>query len=425
VTKLKFRLRAVCIFTIACTVGHSAFAQDTTAPAIAGTTEGPRLSVQSAAASPAPGLAPITLRLQYTGEAADNPIGGIRNGASYMNQILAQLHADTDRFGWGGGKVILEAFYENQTSLNDHYVGAFQDPSLIDSGGAMFRVYQAYYSQDLGSTNLLFGIYDAETEFGISRPMDVFFNGASAWTSVLDQSGLNGPSTYPNTSLAFRARQKLGDQWSIQAAVLDGVPDSIKQPDANAVILNRTNGALLIGEVDYTPTRTSKIMAGYWNYTGKFDALGQTNTDETQRQVFGSRGGYIGGATRLYSQTARRGLDGFVNLGISGSTVSMIDRSLDIGVTYTGLLDARPYDRMGVAVGIVAASSPYKAMQVASGSGVRNYETNLELTWRAPITSWLTVQPDIQYWINPGLNPSVKNDLMFMLHFEISHVFGL
>jgi porin len=423
VTKLKSRLRIVCMVTIVCTVGHSAFAQDATAPAIAGTTQGPRLSVQSAPASP--GDAPITLRLQYTGEAADNPIGGMRNGASYMNQILGQLHADTERFGWAGGKVVLEAFYENQTSLGDHYVGAFQDPSLIDSGGvAMYRLYQAYYSQDFGGTNLLFGIYDAETEFGISRPMDVFFNGASAWTAVLDQSGLNGPSTYPNTSLAFRVRQKLGDQWSIQAAVLDGVPDSIKRPDANAVILNRTNGTLLIGEVDYTPTRTSKIMAGYWNYTGKFEALGQSNA-ETPREVFGSRGGYIGGATRLYSQTARRGLDGFVNLGISGSTVSMIDRSLGIGLTYTGLLDARPFDRMGVAVGVVAASSPYKAMQVASGSGIKNYETNFELTWRAPITSWLTVQPDIQYWINPGLNPSVKNDLMFMLHFEISHVFRL
>jgi porin len=201
VTNLKSGLRAACMLTIGCTVGHSAFAQDATAPTIGGTTQGPRLSVQSAATSPAP----ITLRLQYTGEAADNPIGGMRNGASYMNQILGQLHVDTNRFGWAGGRVVLEAFYENQTSLGDHYVGAFQDPSLIDSGGvAMFRLYQAYYSQDLGSTNLLLGIYDAETEFGISRPMDVFFNGASAWTAVLDQSGLNGPSTYPNTSLAFR-----------------------------------------------------------------------------------------------------------------------------------------------------------------------------------------------------------------------------
>ena len=124
---------------------------------------------------------------------------------------------------------------------------------------ALFRLYQAYYKQDIGNTNLLFGIYDVETEFGITRPMDIFFNGAYAWTFTLDQSGLNGPSTYPNTSLALRVRQKLNEHWSVQAAVLDGVPDSVKDPRANSIILNKTNGALLIAELDYTPTRTTKL----------------------------------------------------------------------------------------------------------------------------------------------------------------------
>ena len=33
----------------------------------------------------------------------------------------------------------------------------------------MFRLYQAYYKQDIGNTNLLFGIYDLETEFGATQ----------------------------------------------------------------------------------------------------------------------------------------------------------------------------------------------------------------------------------------------------------------
>ncbi len=56
---------------------------------------------------------------------------------------------------------------------------------------------------------------------------------------------------------------------------------------------------------------------------------------------------------------------------------------------------------------------------------MQNIETNFELTYRARITSWLTVQPDIQYWIHPNMDPTLKNDLLFMIHFEISHVFGL
>jgi len=405
-------------------VSYPVVAQDVPAPAPVSGSQGPQLRAQSQAADNGP--SPITLRLQYTGEAAYNAAGGIRDGGTYMNQILGQLHIDTDRaFGWTGGSFVLEGYYENADSLDSQYVNSVQDPSLIDTSGvALFRLYQAYYKQDIGNTNILLGIYDLETEFGISRPMDIFFNGAYAWTSTLDRSGLNGPSTYPSTSLAFRVREKLSDKWSVQAAVLDGVPDSLRFPNANSVIFNKTNGALLIGEVDFAPTRTTKIMAGYWDYTGEFDALNQTSADGMQRRVFGSNGGYVGGATRLYSQTARRGLDGFANVGFAGSATNLINRSLNLGLTYTGLLDARPFDRTGIAVGVVAASPAYKEMEIAAGNGVKGYETNFELTWRAPITRWLTVQPDIQYWINPGLTPAVKNDLLFLVHFEISHVFS-
>ncbi len=342
-----------------------------------------------------------------------------------MNNILAQLHINTEKaFGWTGGNFVLEGFYENASSVGSHYVGAVQDPSVIDtSGTAVFRLYQAYYQQDINNTNLLFGIYDLETEFGATKPMDIFLNGAYAWTTTLDHSGLNGPSTYPNTSLAFRIREKLNDQWSVQAAALDGAPDSVKSPNRNAVNINKTAGALLIAEVDYVPTKTSKIMAGYWDYTGKFDALNQTNDAGMQRRVYGSNGGYIGGATRLYSQTARRGLDAFANIGVAGSSTQQIDRSLNVGLTYTGLLDARPFDKLGVAVGLAHAGTPYKQMQIASGNRVETYETNFELTYRARITNWLTVQPDVQYWINPGLDPMLKNDLLVMVHFEVSHVF--
>jgi porin len=385
---------------------------------------GPQLHVQTKAAD---GPSPITLRLQYTGEAASNPVGGLHNGSTYLNNILAQLHVDTGKqFGWTGGSFVLEGFYQNADSLHTQYVGAVQDPSVIDSSGvAMFRIYQAYYMQEIGNTNLLLGIYDLETEFGATKPMDIFLNGAYAWTTTLDQSGLNGPSTYPNTALAFRIRQKLTDKFSVQAAILDGVPDSVKYPNINTVNINKTNGALIIGEADYVPTRTTKLMAGYWAYTGSFSALNEFDAAGEPRQVYGSNGGYIGGTTRLYSRTARRGLDGFLNIGIAGSRTQQVTRSLNVGLTYTGLFDDRPFDRLGVAVGIVQAGNPYRQMQVASGARVGIYETNFELTYRAPITRWLTIQPDIQYWVNPNMDPTIKNDLMFMVHFEISHVFNL
>ena len=113
----------------------------------------------------------------------------------------------------------------------------------------------------------------------------------------------------------------------------------------------------------------------------------------------------------------------FANIGFGNSSTQQIDRSLNVGIVYTGLFADRASDKLGVAVGIARAGNPYKQLQVASGAGVKTYETNFELTYRAPITKWLTVQPDIQYWINPNMDPAIKNDLLLLVHFEISHVF--
>ena len=141
----KSSLLATCLVIAAGAFSCTAIADDVSMPPPAA--PGPELHAQTQAADNGPSA--ITLRLQYTGEAAYNAIGGIQNGATYMNQILGQLHVDTGKaFGWTGGNFVLEAFYANADSLDTQYVGAAQDPSLIDTSGiAMFRVYQAYYNR--------------------------------------------------------------------------------------------------------------------------------------------------------------------------------------------------------------------------------------------------------------------------------------
>ena len=140
------------------------------------TPPGPQPAAPAEAAAPRPSA--VTVRLQYTGEAAVNPIGGLHNGATYLNNVDAQVRVDADRaFGWQGGKFLVEGFYTNASSINRRYVGAVQDPSPIDTNqGAVLRLYQAYYEQRIDKTNILFGAYDLETEFGVTRPMDMFMN---------------------------------------------------------------------------------------------------------------------------------------------------------------------------------------------------------------------------------------------------------
>jgi porin len=415
------RMRQGLLGLLALLAAGTARAEDAPGTARAGDAPGP-----SPATTPPPAAttSATTIRLQYTGEAAANLTGGLRDGGSYTNSIDADLRVDTGRaFGWTGGQFRLEGFYTNATSLNDTYVGALQDPSPIDTGqGALFRLYQAYYEQRFGATNVLVGLYDLQNEFGATRPMDIFMNGASAWNSVLDVSGRNGPSTYPNTAPAIRLRQRIDKEWTVKFAVTNGVPDSAKNPGSNAINFNRVNGAFMIGEVDYQPARNTKLIAGVWDYTSKFDALNGRPLDTPGGGHYGGQGGYVGGATRLWSQGGSRGIDGFATVGMG---YSLVDTSLDIGATWTGPFAARPHDKLGLAFGLAHASDELRGFEAAGGVTPTHLERTVELTYRAPVNDWLVLQPDVQYFRHPGFDASRKDDWLLMLHFELGHVFGL
>jgi porin len=379
------------------------------------------------------GPSPYQLNLLYTGELWNNTEGGLRRGTIYMYNLDGRLSVDTERaFGWTGGHFVVEGFYESANSLGNRYVGAVDQQSPIDSACcAMWRLYQLFYDQTLGNTDLLFGIYDLETEFSVTRPMSLFLSKDLTWNTAFDQSGTMpqngtvGPGNYPYTPLAFRIRETFNNQWSVQAAVADGAADDPNDPARNGVFFSSQYGALGIAEVDYTPDSHTKAMAGMWGLTSKLPSNFKFNPDGSPRSVYGEGGGYVGGAMRLYNAGGRRGLDGFFTLGLSSPVSTNVAQSLNGGLVYTGLLDARPGDKLGFSFNENANPESYRQAQVAMGSGVDHYELSFEVTYRAKICDWLTVQPDVQYIIHPYYDPTLKDDLVIGLHFEIGHLFGL
>jgi len=47
-------------------------------------------------------------------------------------------------------------------------------------------------------------------------------------------------------------------------------------------------------------------------------------------------------------------------------------------------------------------------------------ETTLELTYLAPLTSWLSIQPDLQYVVNPNTDPRVPNAFVGLIRIELA-----
>ena len=405
---------------------------------------GASLTVAHAADMPrkaAPASVPATsgayeLSLLYTGEAWDNVSGGLKIGPSYMYNIDGRFTVDTEKaFGLKGGQFYAEAFYNNAVSTTESFVGAIASISPIDTGAdaPMGRLYQLYYDQNFGKTDIRFGIYDLESEFGSTKPMSLFLGTNLTWNTAFDQSGLIpsnvpvGPGNFPYTPLALRLRQDLGGNLSLQFVVADGVADNPNDlTDPVDVVFAKKYGALMIGEADYTPDKHTKIMLGAWHLTSQLPVWGEFEADGSQKMIWGQSGAYLGATARLYSPGGRRGLDAFFTYGISTPQSTNVERSLNVGFTYTGLLETRPDDKFGAVVNFNRANSGWQIMMAQQGEPIGETETSFEVTYRAKINDYVTVQPNVQYVVHPAyaFSSTTKDALVVGVHFEFGKVFS-
>jgi porin len=82
---------------------------------------------------------------------------------------------------------------------------------------------------------------------------------------------------------------------------------------------------------------------------------------------------------------------------------NMIEFYWEAGITLNGLSQARPDDVLGLGIAYTGVSSHISAAQQAHGDAIiANYEMMLELSYVAPIVRGLYIQPDFQYFWNPG-----------------------
>ena len=94
----------------------------------------------------------------------------------------------------------------------------------------------------------------------------------------------------------------------------------------------------------------------------------------------------------------------------------MITSYVDLGLAYTGLFGSRPNDILGLGFAW-AKFTPYLNNQIASQNALSGTLTPMprpeqlvELTYQAPVSPWLSLQPFAQLSINPGGNAPMPNN---------------
>lgn len=353
---------------------------------------------------------PFIIDATYTIDVWRAASGGVRKGTRRLDNLDIVAEANMERLvGWDGAFIHVYGLYNNGTSLTA-LLGDAQATSNIETGIKAVRLYEAWVNQKIGTAaSLKVGLYDLNSEFDALDAGGLFMGSAHGIGTDISQSGLNGPSIFPSTSLAARIAVEAASGWTVRAAILDGVPGDPARPKRTAIKLGGGDGALLIGEIE-APLPEGKLLFGHWQYTARFE-------DFASGLARGNDGWYVRGEHRLTheAELPDQGLSGFFRLGIANKRFNIFESFASAGLNYTGLINGRDKDQIGIAVATGFTSSRYR-LAVPSDTS----EVAFELTYRANVAGWLTVQPNVQYIINPGANPSLDNAIAFGLRTELT-----
>jgi len=302
------------------------------------------------------------------------------------------------------------------------------------------RIFELWLQKNLlrDKVSILFGLYDLNSEFDVIRPGTMFINSSFGIGAEYAQSGKNGPSIFPVTSLSLRLATFIGSRTRIKLAVLDAVPGDPLKPKRNTIKLSKEDGALIATEIsfytnktvsekkskidrqyetrrrkvgrEYNVYRNDRINIGSWHYTNKFPVI-----DDSLSLENGNFGVYAG--FQKYFSLNRNGDDItlFARVGLANSKFNRFSSAISGGIVSSNPL-TKFRDRLGIAVSSAINGPQFLEIR----DGMAKAETVIELTYALPLFSRLLIQPDIQYVFYPSTRKDLDNPLSFAMLIQFS-----
>jgi porin len=399
----------------------------------------------------------VSFGLNEQAEVLGNPTGGLRRGVIFEGLLAMSVGVDLEKaFGITGGIFNASAYQIHGRGLSlDDLDNTLSTVSSLEAlrGTLLFELWyeQVLFGKQL---SLRVGQMGAGQEFMISAYGGLFLNHTFGWSNYPSTNLPSGGPDYPLAALGMRARYTPRDDVAVLLAVLNGDPAGPgtgfpQIRDASGTAFRLRDGALVIGEVQYTINGedgarglpgTYKLGAWYNSETfldQRRNATGRSLADPTGlAPVIGRnrRGNwsFYGVADQLVWRekgTKDGGVGVFARLMGGPGDRNLINVYADTGVTWKGAIPGRDADTAGLAVGFSRISDTAAKLDsdIALFTGnpypIRRHETVLELTYQAQLAPWWQVQPDAQYIFN--INGGVPNPLNPVKRVGDAAVFGV
>ena len=377
----------------------------------------------------------INFSLHQTSDYVGNTQGGFRQGFVYNGLLNLEVDYDLNKaLGWQGAKLHLSGYGIQGQDLSSQYVGNIMTATNVEATPAIGKVGEFWLEQKLLEDRLQLraGLLEADRYYMISPTASVFINSTFG---LPDSWEVNMPGEgpgYPNTSPGLLAAYTFNSDWQLTGSVMNGQPAGPSATQTNyGTNFPTGNGMLSWLELAYTPewqlgdkTLPGNYKLGTWYNTNTVDNVtlsdtGRTFTNPVNKTYRGQYSVYGLIDQTLYREdnSTTQGLSAFARVTISPQqSRNMVTSYFDLGMAYTGLFDGRPEDILGLGFAW-AKFTPYLNGQIAAENALSGTQTPMpqpeqliELTYQAPISPWLTLQPFAQYAINPGGKAPMPNN---------------
>jgi porin len=376
--------------------------------------------------------------------------GGTRDGGQTVTHLELKLRADLEKLlGWNSTVAYLNTDTDGGAGINARRTGSLMGVSNIEVPVPTTRLFHAWLQKGFldDRISILAGIYPIDSEFFAMDSAATLLH--PAYGTPADLALTNAPSVFNNAAFGIRAKWLSENRtWYAMGALMDGVPNDPARPRATAIRFAKGDGAFVIGEIGWTPLEAghafepvdparvrpspeiaahekygglSKYAIGFWRYGNRVtdqldvDALG----NPVQRR---SQGGYLLAERTLFALGGDAGRDvtAFGRYSFNSGHSIAIDRMWNLGLRVRGPFPGRPDDSIAIGWTRSRLAPKWRAVQQADGTDTAAAEEAFEITWRAAITPWFALQPNLQHVRHPGGTSAAHNATLIGARIELT-----
>ena len=388
----------------------------------------------------------------YAGSMPDNLAGGLRTGAVYQGAGLGMLDLDSEKLlGYDGGTLHVSGLLlHGEKPFSPDYSGDYNRVNLLDFNNA-FRLWELAYRQKFfgDKFSIRFGRLSVDSDFLVPE----YYTGFGQFT-LLNQTWLypslaynvyntpgfpannRGLATTPVATPGAVLNWTPNPEHYLQAGLYDGTPD--QSYSGNRFQVHRSDGALIYLETGWRhhpgtndPALGGTLKLGTYYDTSQFtDAhdgvFYAAGLDPNPAQHTGIYGVYLVGEQQLWlshgkADPAQRGLVGFARALGGPPDRGLTDLEFDAGLVARGPIPSRDWDTLALAASYLQFSrglrhAEQELDEIAPGSVVPvDYEGVVELSYKAQLTAWWTLQPSVQHVFHSGGSAALPDPTVFIL----------